>query len=146
MSRVALDANILVYAELEPESEKGKRAAEAILRAARDGVVAAQALGEFLRVVQRKAPGALVGAARQVALYRASFRVPPTTPEIISGAADLAIQHRLQVWDAVICAASAHAGARVLLTEDMQDGMLVRGIRLINPFNAANNATLDSAF
>jgi predicted nucleic acid-binding protein len=44
MTRVALDSNILMYAELEPESEKGSRSIELILRSARDGVIAAQVL------------------------------------------------------------------------------------------------------
>ena len=54
MTRVALDSNILIYAELEPESEKGKRATDLILRAAQDGVIPVQVLGEFLRFVQRQ--------------------------------------------------------------------------------------------
>ena len=33
MTRVALDSNVLIYAELEPESEKGTRSAALILRA-----------------------------------------------------------------------------------------------------------------
>ena len=39
MTRVALDSNILIYAELEPDSEKGTRSTDLILRAARDGVI-----------------------------------------------------------------------------------------------------------
>jgi predicted nucleic acid-binding protein len=56
MTHVALDSNILIYAELEPESDKGTRSAELILRAARDGVIPAQVLGEYLRFVQRRVP------------------------------------------------------------------------------------------
>ena len=58
MTRVALDSNILIYAELEPESAKGQRAADLILRAAHDGVIPVQVLGEFLRFVQRRVPAA----------------------------------------------------------------------------------------
>ncbi len=146
MSRVALDSNILVYAELEPESEKGKRAAQLILGAARDGVIAAQVLGELLRVVQRKAPGGLAEAMRQVAVYRASFRIVATTAELLPIAAETALTHRLQFWDALICAASAQAGASVLLSEDMHDGLLLNGVRLINPFNASNAKAVEDLF
>lgn len=138
MSRVALDSNILVYAELEPESAKGKRAAQLILRAAHDGVIPAQVLGELLRVVQRRAPGALVEAVRQVALYRALFRVVATTEELVSIAAATALTHRLQFWDALICAAAAQAGACALLSEDMQDGRQLDGLKIVNPFTPAN--------
>jgi predicted nucleic acid-binding protein len=56
VTRVALDSNILIYAEIEPDSEKGMRAADLILRIARDGVLPAQVLGEFLRFVLRRFP------------------------------------------------------------------------------------------
>jgi predicted nucleic acid-binding protein len=138
MTRVALDSNILIYAELEPETEKGRRAADLILRAARDGVIPAQVLGEYLRFVQRRSPAAFADAIRQASLYQAAFLTPPTTDAIINQAADLARAHRLQLWDAVVCAASVAAGAKVLMTEDMQDGRMVEGLRLINPFAAGN--------
>jgi predicted nucleic acid-binding protein len=49
----------------------------------------------------------------------------------------------MQLWDGVVCAASAQAGARILLTEDMQDGWIVDGPRLMNPFAAANVEPID---
>ena len=79
MTRVALDSNILIYAELEPESQKGRRSADLILRAARDGVIPAQVLGEYLRFVQRRAPAAFEEAIRQASLYRDAFLTPPAT-------------------------------------------------------------------
>jgi hypothetical protein len=41
MSRVALDSNILIYAEIEPDSAKGTRSVDLILRTAREGVIRA---------------------------------------------------------------------------------------------------------
>lgn len=144
MTRVALDSNILAYAELEPESEKGSRSIELILRSARDGVIAAQVLGEFLRVVQRRLPVVFDDAIRRVALYEAAFVTPPTTIEVIDTACALARAHRMQLWDCVVCVASAHAGAKALLTEDMQDGRILDGLRLINPFAPGNTEAIEA--
>ena len=144
MARVALDSNILVYAELEPETDKGQRAADLITRAARDGVIPVQALGEFLRVVQRRAPAAFAVAVRQAEIYRAAFLTPPTTDDVMAAAADLAAAHGLQMWDAVICAAAERGGAKAVLTEDLQDGRMLQGMRLINPFDAANDSAIDA--
>ena len=138
MTRVALDSKILIYAEIEPDSEKGRRSADLILRVARDGVLPAQVLGEFLRFVQRRFPDSFDEAIRQARLYQSVFITPPTTDAIINRAAELARAHRLQFWDCVVCAASAGARATALLTEDMQDGRILDGLRLINPFDAAN--------
>lgn len=146
MARVALDTNVLIYAELEPETDKGARAAEIVLKAAHDGVIAAQALGEFLRFVQRRAPSALEEAIRQTALYRAAFLTPPTTDETIALAAEMSMRRRLQFWDCVIVRSSAGAGATTLLTEDMQDGDFVEGVRLINPFNRNNDSAIEKLF
>jgi|CXWL01.1.fsa_nt_gi predicted nucleic acid-binding protein len=146
MARVALDSNVLVYAELEPDTLKGQRAADIILRAARDGVIPVQGLGEFLRVVQRRAPAAFAGALKQIVLYRATFLTPPTTDDVMEAAGDLAAAHGLQLWDAVICAAAERNGAKALLTEDLQDGRLLQGMRILNPFNSANDASIDALF
>jgi predicted nucleic acid-binding protein len=142
MTRVALDSNILIYAELEPESEKGRRSANLILQAARDGVVPAQVLGEYLRFVQRRMPTAFAEAVRQASIYQAAFLTPPTTTAIINKASELALAHGMQLWDCVVCAASAQTGAKVLLTEDMQDGRTIEGLRLMNPFAPANAAAI----
>jgi len=51
---------------------------------------------------------------------------------------------RTQLWDCVVCVASAQAGAKVLLTEDMQDGRTLAGLRLMNPFAAANDDAIEA--
>ena len=143
MTRVAIDSNILIYAEIEPELAKGKRSVDLILRTARDGVIPAQVLGEFLRFIQRRFPASFQEAIRQALLYQSGFITPPTTDAIINKASELAHAHRLQVWDCVVCAASAEARAKALLTEDMQDGRILDGLRLTNPFVAANAKSID---
>ena len=144
MIRVALDSNILIYAELEPDSEKGARSTDLILRAARDGVIPVQVLGEYLRFIQRRVPSVFERAIRQVSIYQAAFVTPPTTTAIVDMASAWARAHRMQLWDCVVCAASAHAGAKLLLTEDMQDGRTLDGLRLINPFAPANAGAIDA--
>ncbi len=146
MTRVALDSKLLVYAELEPESAKGKRAAELILKAARDGVIPVQVLGEFLHVVQRRAPASFEEAIRQASLYRAAFLTPPSTDAVMLAACELALAHRIQLWDGVVCAASGQAGAKVLLTEDFHDGRLLEGLRLLNPFAGSNDQAIEKLF
>jgi predicted nucleic acid-binding protein len=141
--RVAIDTNILIYAEFEPQTQKGSRAADIVLRALRDGVIPVQALGEFLRFTQRRAPGSFDAVFSQVALYRTLALTPATSDAVLSAAADIACVHSVQFWDGVICAAALGAGAKALLTEDMQDGRLINGLRIVNPFNPANDALVD---
>jgi predicted nucleic acid-binding protein len=142
--RVALDSNVLIYAELEPESRKGQRAKAVILRAMADAVIPAQVLGEFVRFVQRRAPYSLEAALGQVTLYRTLCLAPPTTDALIVRAAATSRDHGLQLWDAIICHAAAEAGAKALLTEDLQDGRVIAGLKILNPFEDANDAAIDA--
>ncbi|MEQ1931467.1 MAG: PIN domain-containing protein [Parvularculaceae bacterium] len=146
MTRVALDSNVLIYAEVEPDTAKGRRAAEVIVAAAQDGVIPTQALGEFVRFIQRRFPAGMKGALAQVALYRTAFITPPTTDELIAKAGELCSTHGMQLWDGVMIHAASAAGASVLLTEDMLDGRLVAGLRLLNPFDPINDDEIGRLF
>ena len=146
MTRVAIDTNVLVYAEIEPQTQKGSAARNVILKASRDGVLPMQVLGEFLRVVQRLDAALLDQARAQIESYLKFFTAPLTTADTLYDAVDLARAHGLQSWDAVIVAASAAAGAKVLLSDDMQDGRAIGGIRILNPFNPANDAAIAALF
>lgn len=143
MTLVTLDSSVLLYAELEPDSAKGELARDLIARAAPRGILAAQALGEFLNVVRRRHPARLPGALEQIELYREVFRIAPTNAPIIMAAGALAHRHRLQLWDAVIWQAAATLGARIFLSEDLQDGLLLEGMMVLNPFANENTGKLD---
>jgi predicted nucleic acid-binding protein len=142
VTRVAFDSNVLLYAELEPQTGKGARARDLILRGFADGVIAAQAIAEFVNVTRAKA--SLAQGVAQAKLYEQDYRTPATTVDVVLAAANLVSAHRLQMRDAIIVAASAKAGASHLFSEDMQDGRTVGGVRLVNPFDPANNALVDS--
>lgn len=141
--RPALDTNILVYSELEPDSEKG-RAARLLIRACvhNDGIIAVQVLGELLAVVRRRRPDLLSQAVLVVDALAEALEAPPTTVSVMAAAAALSRNHGLQVWDAVICTASAEAGATHLLSEDMHDGFGLAGLTIVNPFLEANRDLL----
>ena len=142
MPPVGFDSNVLVYAEINKDSEKGRRAIALIKRSA-GGIIPAQVLGELMRVTQRKAPTLLPSIKAALEAYRAAFRVPATTDAVIAVAAELAQDRKLQFWDSVISVAAAQAGATMLFSEDMQDGSDIRGLKIVNPFNAKNDALIE---
>lgn len=134
--RIALDSNVLIYATLEPRSDKGQRAIDVIRKAARQGVLAAQAIGEHLKVVRQRSPTELDLALRQAEEFVALFTVVPTDAATLLAAASFAERYRLQFWDSVIWQASRRGGAVILLSEDLQDGFAAEGMRVMNPFAA----------
>ncbi|HEX2886516.1 PIN domain-containing protein [Vineibacter terrae] len=145
MTRVALDSNILVYAELEPESAKGARAQQVIRSAAPRGILAVQTLLEFVAVVRRKRPASLPSALTKVSVWSAVFETVPTTRLVAERAQALVRDHNFQVWDAVIWCAARSAGADILCSEDLQNGLRLDGMRAVNPF-AATPSEIDTIF
>ena len=132
--RVSLDSNILIYAALEPASDKGKAAYDLIVSATPRGILATQALLEFVAVIRRRAPNLTDQAIAQAEAWASVFETAPTTSPIMREALKIVAAHQFQVWDAVIWAASQGAGAAVLLTEDLQEGFTRNGMAAVNPF------------
>ena len=62
------------------------------------------------------------------------FSVQPMTLDVLMTALDIKQRLRLSYWDSAIIAAALALGCRELYTEDMQDGLTVDGLRLVNPF------------
>lgn len=138
---VAFDTNILIYAGFEPDTAKGTLAARLVgAQVPKGAVIPVQVLGEFLRFAQRRGPAMLQEARRQLPDWRLLAVSPPTTLETVEAAIQVSRDHGLQFWDALIVSASASAGATTLISEDMQDGRLLGGLRILDPFNPANAA------
>ncbi len=135
--RVALDTNVLAYAE-GVNGEDRKATALRILRdlAEHEVVVPAQALGELFVVLTRKAKRDAAAARGAVLGWADGFPLVDTTPTVVMEAMELVATHRLAFWDAVMLAAAAQAGCRVLLSEDMQHGFTWRGVTIQDPFGA----------
>jgi predicted nucleic acid-binding protein len=134
--RVALDTNVLAYAE-GVNGQGRKDAALAMLRDVfeHEVMVPAQALGELFVVLTRKAKRDAAEARSAVLSWSDSFPLIDTTPAVIHEAMELVTTHRLGFWDAVMLAGAAQAGCRLLLSEDMQDGFIWRGVTVRNPFS-----------
>jgi predicted nucleic acid-binding protein len=133
--RVALDTNILVYTEGLNGDAKKQAALELVQKLPQDLLVLpVQTLGELFHVLVRKAGRSPADARTAILSWRDSFSVAETTAKVMIAAIDLAAQHQLNIWDAVILASAADAGCRLLLSEDMQDGFTWTGVTVANPF------------
>jgi predicted nucleic acid-binding protein len=143
---IAFDTNILIYAQQEDETPRHRTAIRLLYEASlADACIPTQVLGEFLNVCVRKLKLSPVDAVDQVEEYIGIFNCPETTHEDLTNAALLSDKHNLQYFDALIITVAARAGATMLLSEDMQDGLEVAELRVVNPFLAGNEVYLSSA-
>jgi predicted nucleic acid-binding protein len=141
--RVSLDTNILVYAEGLNDTAR-KRAAVSLLRKLPPESVhlPVQAVGELFHVLVTKARVAPADAKHTVLRWCDQYSLVDTSETVLLSAMELSSQHRLRTWVAIIMAASASAGCRLLLSEDLHDGFTWNGVTVVNPFAPKPNALL----
>ena len=144
--RIALDTNILVYAEGVNGSLRAKTAVKFIKKLPESSTfLPAQVLGELFRVLVGKSVFSGPEARTIVLRWQDTFPLIETSPAILVAALDVATDHGLNIWDAIILSAAAEAGCRLLLSEDMLEGFTWGGVTVVNPFAAKKHELLAGA-
>jgi predicted nucleic acid-binding protein len=133
--RFALDTNVLAYAEGVNGAERQASATRILGDLAGDEIVIpAQALAELFTVLTRKTRRPVSDVRAAVLGWYDAYLVADTSAGVLLDAMELATSHQFALWDAIMLAAAAASGCRWLLSEDMQDGFIWRGVTIRNPF------------
>jgi predicted nucleic acid-binding protein len=145
--RIALDTNILAYAEGVGDEPRCGSVINLLEQLPSEVILLpAQTLGELFRVLTGKA-GRELGLSREAIISWAdSFEVADSSWTAFQAAMDLAVDHQFQIWDALIMAVAAENRCRFLLSEDLQPGFTWRGITILNPFATASTQLLEKYF
>lgn len=132
-----VDTNVLVYAHDASEAVKQPLARAVLDRlwAQRSGTLSTQILQEFYNTATRKlAPPMTRAEAREIVELYSAWPTVVIDPALILTASRVEEDHQLSFWDALVVEAARVAGAERLLTEDMQNGRVIEGVRIENPF------------
>jgi predicted nucleic acid-binding protein len=135
---ISTDTNVFVYAS-DPRDPVKRAAADAIVEALGqvDSVVGLQVIGELQNALRRRVrtpPWVAYQAARNLLMRFQTFGYDERAVELALGEA---IIGRLSYWDALLLSAADAAGVTVMLSEDMGDGLVYRGLEVVNPFGAS---------
>lgn len=145
--RVALDTNILAYAEGIGDSERCGKAISLVENLPGNQVLLpAQTLGELFRVLNGKAKRTPLETRDAVLSWADSFEVMDSTWSSFQAAFDLSTFHKLQIWDALVLSVAAENRCRFLLSEDFQNGFTWKGVTIVNPFVHPVNPLFKSIF
>jgi predicted nucleic acid-binding protein len=126
-----LDSNIVLYLASE-DLAKADRAQELV---AEGGTISVQVLHEIANVSRRKMGLSWAETRNFLLMIRGLLEVKPITIEIHDVGISLAERYQLSVYDSMIVAAALSAECDMLLSEDLQDGLLINGqLRVLNPF------------
>lgn len=135
MSKVFIDTNIIVYAADKQDKKRNKLARKLLkeVEQSSSGVISTQVLQEsFLAFTKKLAIEAL--QAKQIVERLTSFETVVIQIPAISKAIDISILNRISFWDALIIAAAESAKCEIVYTEDLNDGQMISGVRVVNPF------------
>jgi predicted nucleic acid-binding protein len=133
---VFVDTNILIYA-LDPRDAAKQSAAQKWLTRLwqeRSGRVSTQVLNEFYINLVRIKGDVFRARARAEIRHLMAWNPCAIDATIIETAWGIADEASLSHWDALIVAAALHQQCETLLSEDMQDGQVIEGVTIINPF------------
>lgn len=135
--RTFVDTNVLIYAH-DVDAGRKHEIAKNLLRTLwshRAGILSTQVLQEFYVNATRKIRKPLTKPeARSVVDTYAPWCVDGITTSDLAAAFQVEDRARIGFWDALIVAVAARAGARRVVSEDLNAGQSIAGITIHNPF------------
>ncbi len=134
-----VDTNILVYALAADDPHRSSIAQRLIAELLEKNTfrTSTQVFQELFVTLTRKIKTPMKPA--EVIRYVDQLAAWPVTVldyQAVRSGMDLAGQAKLSLWDALVVVAAARSGATQIITEDLQDGQVLLGLRIRNPFRS----------
>jgi len=134
-----VDTNILVYALAADDPHRSSIAQRLIAELLEKNTfrTSTQVFQELFVTLMRKIKTPMKPA--EVIRYVDQLAAWPVTVldyQAVRSGMDLAGQAKLSLWDALVVVAAARSGAAQIITEDLQDGQTLLGLRIRNPFRS----------
>jgi predicted nucleic acid-binding protein len=134
--RTFVDTNVLIYAH-DVDATSKHETANSVLRELweeRSGVLSPQVLQEFYVNVTRKILHPIPKKSARLVVSSYAVWCLDTTHADISTAFRIEDEYRIGFWDALVVASALKSGADRVLSEDLNAGQKIAGIRIENPF------------
>lgn len=132
-----VDTNVLLYAYDTAAGQRHDRAADLVARLWRErrGAISVQVLQEFFvnatqKVAAPLTPEGAIDRLRSLSRWRVHS---PLADDVVA-AASWSQRHQLSFWDAMIVRSAAELHCGTLWSEDLNDGQLIEGVYVRNPF------------
>lgn len=135
-ARLFIDTNILITALDPREPEKRTISADVLRRAIKSHTLALspQSLNECYRVLSDRRRLVPKEAARAYLGHLMPWCIAPLDVRTTAKAWEVQDETGFAWWDALLVASALIAGCKLFLSEDMEDGRSIAGMRIANPF------------
>lgn len=135
IERVFVDTNVWLYAFVDVDPVKSAQAKRILQQEAI--CISVQIVNEVCANLIRKANYKESDVRALIESFYAKYLVAPLDQRLLIQASQLRERYSLSFWDSTIVAAAIQSQARVLYSEDLQDGLLVDGVlQIANPFRS----------
>jgi predicted nucleic acid-binding protein len=130
-----IDTNIAVYADDNAYPKKQRIAAKLIadLYTSGDAAISTQVMQEYYNAAVNKLKIDAAFAVERLRFF-SKFEVVSATPQIVIAATDLHRLRSISLWDSMILQSAITSGCDTLYSEDMNDGEIIHGVKIVNPF------------
>ena len=130
MGKPFIDSNVVLYL-FSSDTVKADRA-ESLLQSG--GLISVQVLNEVASVCLRKLKMTWKDIDAVLETLKSTCEVLPVTLASHEKAVGLAKRFQISLYDANIVATAILSGADTLFSEDMQNGMSMESVTVVNPF------------
>jgi predicted nucleic acid-binding protein len=133
-----IDTNILLYSLTTLPADFSKRIVAENILDRDDCVLSVQVLQEFYVQATRSSRADRLSSddAERFVTAMLRFRIQPQTIEVMRIALEIVRQLKFSYWDSAIIAAAVITNCDTLFTEDLQHGQIIRGVKVVDPFDA----------
>ena len=134
-SKIFIDTNILIYS-LDMHDMQKQRICRELLKSltqSNTGVLSTQVLQEFY-VTATKKLGVDPLAAKDILISFEHFEIVTNTPQTLKEAIDCSIINTISFREALIVVSAEMAECDTVLTEDLNHGQIIRGVKIESPF------------
>lgn len=130
------DTNVLVYMQDASDLVKQQKARSLLSTHLSNGsaVISTQCLQEFYNVLANKMKQDKIQTKQIMHSLSENIPVVQVTPTLIENGIDISINTQFSLWDSLMLSAASFAKCTVLYSEDMNDGQVVNGVKIQNPF------------
>jgi len=129
--KVFIDSNVILYLFME-ESDKSVAAGKIL--SDENCIISSQVVGEVCNNLKKKSGYTAEELKYVICGFYDEFSIIPVTSEIYIKAVSILKSYSMSFWDSVIVAAAIESGCGILYSEDMQHGIIIESMRIVNPF------------
>ena len=136
-NKTFLDTNIIVYAYDSSAKNKHEIAKKIMIDLwdSGHGLISTQVLQEFYVSITKKIPKPLeINLAKRIIEDLLYWDVIVNNGEAILEAIEIQRRNKFSFWDSMVVQAALKGGAELLLSEDLESGRVISGVKIENPF------------